>query len=363
MIRHDTHRRGVHRWAVILVLTALAATLGWSGTARAQWEPGRSKEFLRTNPKFLDAFRNVVARASRSTVRVRCDDEDVALGTIVSADGWILTKASVLEDKVVCHLSDGRELDARVVGVHEGHDLALLKVNAHGLTPVQWRPSKEDPVGNWVASAGMEARPVTVGVISVAARKVNVSRFSKNREIVAGGYLGVSLDDALQEGVRILEVYPGSAAAKAGLKVNDVVLAIAGKSIHTIEALKDTLQKYKPGDMVAVHIKRSDEVRDLQAKLGKRPPERADVQNSMGSELSQRRFGFPNILQHDSVVKPRDCGGPLVDLDGKVIGINIARAGRTESYAVPAEVIQPLLPELMSGRLAPQPEPMVTTSK
>jgi chorismate mutase-like protein len=73
----------------------------------------------------------------------------------------------------------------------------------------------------------------------------------------------------------------------------------------------------------------------------------------MGRALSSRRTGYPTILQHDSVVKPADCGGPLVDLDGKVIGLNICRAGRVESWAIPAEVIKAVLPELKSGRLAP----------
>jgi serine protease Do len=361
MIRDALHALRVRRFAITLALT-LAAAVGMEGGAQAQWEGGRSKVFLRTNPKFLDVFREVVAHPSRSTVRVRCDDEDVALGTIVGKEGWVLTKASVLEGKVVCHFKDGRDFDARIVGIHDGHDLALLKVDATGLMPVEWRASKDDPVGNWVASAGIDSQPVSVGVISVAARKMAVSRSAKLRDPAAGGYLGVSLEPA-EKGVKISDIQPGSAAAKAGLKINDLVLSVAGKSVESIEALQQALQKHKPGDLVAVHIKRSDEVRDIEAKLGKRPPERADIQNSMGSELSLRRFGFPNILQHDSVVKPHDCGGPLVDLDGKVIGINIARAGRTESYAIPAEVIQPLLPELMSGRLAPHPEPMITTSK
>ena len=75
---------------------------------------------------------------------------------------------------------------------------------------------------------------------------------------------------------------------------------------------------------------------------------------SLGSELSLKRTGFPTILQHDTVIKPKDCGGPLVDLDGKTVGINIARAGRTETYAIPAEDIQKLLPDLKSGKLAPK---------
>jgi serine protease Do len=52
--------------------------------------------------------------------------------------------------------------------------------------------------------------------------------------------------------------------------------------------------------------------------------DRGDFQNRMGSTLSVRRQGFPVILQHDMVIKPTDCGGPVVNLDGKVIGVNSA---------------------------------------
>jgi len=108
--------------------------------------------FLKNNPQFLGAFRDVVARASRSTVRVRCEGADVALGTVVGADGWVLTKASELAAEVVCRLRDGREFNARLVGTHEAHDLATPQDRGTGLTPVDWRPSKDDAVGHWVAS-------------------------------------------------------------------------------------------------------------------------------------------------------------------------------------------------------------------
>src|SRR5262249_33204710 len=76
--------------------------------------------------------------------------------------------------------------------------------------------------------------------------------------------------------------------------------------------------------------------------------------NNMGSKLSDKRTGFPNILQHDTVLAPADCGGPLVDLDGKAVGINIARAGRVESFAIPSDTVLALLPDLKSGKLAPK---------
>ena len=51
-------------------------------------------------------------------------------------------------------------------------------------------------------------------------------------------------------------------------------------------------------------------------------------------------------MQHDAVLSPQDCGGPLVDLDGKVVGINIARAGRVETYALPSKLARSVLASL-----------------
>ena len=78
---------------------------------------------------------------------------------------------------------------------------------------------------------------------------------------------------------------------------------------------------------------------------------RSEFQNNLGGKLSVRRFGFPLAFQHDTVLRPADCGGPVVDLDGHVVGFNIARAGRTESYALPADAVQGVLKELMKEHL------------
>ena len=132
------------------------------------------------NPSFLGAFHEVVAGPSNSTVRILCKkgdkDEEVAYGAIVGADGWIITKASELKDRpVMCRLKDGRELTAKVVGVENRTDLALLKVDAKNLKPVVWGDSKTAVPGNWVAVPGLNSEPVAVGVVSVAARKVTAA--------------------------------------------------------------------------------------------------------------------------------------------------------------------------------------------
>ena len=80
--------------------------------------------------------------------------------------------------------------------------------------------------------------------------------------------------------------------------------------------------------------------------------DRSEFQNNLGGRLSVRRFGFPLALQHDTVLRPVDCGGPVVDLDGRVVGFNIARAGRTESYLIPTGAVHAILGELTTTGLA-----------
>src|SRR5690349_1261066 len=124
------------------LVAAVCLALSLPATALAQ----RGDELTRNSPKVLAAFRDVIARARQSTVKVLCDDKETVLGTVVGADGYVLTKNSELKGRTTCKLADGRELEARVVGVQEAFDLALLKIDAKGLTPVEWAQSKDAPV-------------------------------------------------------------------------------------------------------------------------------------------------------------------------------------------------------------------------
>ena len=333
--------------ACVLVLAFLAPS-----PARAQ----AIADLLRTNPKFLETFREVIASPRQATVRVRNDGKDAALGVIVGQDGWIITKAFDLKGKLTCRLSDGREVDARITGVHTVHDLAVLKVEATDLPAAKLAPSRRLAVGNWVASAGPGVDPIAVGVVSVPTRDVKLKGPPiAATELAKIGYLGVALEPSGNGGVRIAQVVSGTAAAKAGLKNGDVIIRVSGNPVDGQEAFQAEMVKRRPGDTITLRVRRDDDELDLDATLQPRPQgdNRGELQNHMGSELSVRRSGYPTILTHDSVVRPTDCGGPLVDLDGNVVGINISRAGRTETWAVPTEVIEPLLAELKSGKLMP----------
>jgi len=285
------------------------------------------------------AFRNVVAEARQATVRVRTDGRDTALGGIVGADGWILTKASRLPGKITCLLSDQREFDARIVGVDREYDLAMLKIDARQLPTLALIQRTSPDVGVWLATVGMNRGPQSVGVLSVETREI----------MHRAGVLGVRFEDHTEEPV-IVEVFPDTAASKAGLLADDRILSINGESISSRITLIRRVREYSPGDRISLRVEREDEVLPVKVLLqGRRPwrlPTREEFQNQLGSQLSRRRFGFPQAFQHDTVLKPSDCGGPVVNLDGEVVGFNLARAGRTETYAIPSEVVVGLIEQL-----------------
>ena len=324
----------------VVVLTAAASP------ASAQSISDRGKRLL---PKL---FAESMANAVRSTVKVNCDAKVASLGTIVTSDGYVLTKGSELRGAMTVETWDGMVFDAERVSYHKPTDLALLKVTAIGLDPVRFATSKDVVIGNWVAAAGIDAEPVAVGVVSAGVRKLYGSE--ARIENLNKGYLGIGLTDSDDDdGVVIREVMEKAAAAKAGLEAGDIIRELAGETIKDRGDLLDLLEGYRPGDVVKVRVSRGDEELTLKVKLGQRADfSRKDFQNSMGGALSGRRTGFPLVIQHDTVLRPHECGGPLVDLDGKVLGINIARAGRVESWALPVEVVVKVIEELKAAKSA-----------
>lgn len=177
-----------------------------------------------------------------------------------------------------------------------------------------------------------------------------------------GGFLGVMLANS-DGGVKIVEVVPEGPAAKAGIHVDDVILRLNNQAVTTREGFVAAVRAYTPGQGVTLELRRGDKEIDVQATLvgALAAASRSEAMNLMGGPLSTRNTGFPAVLQHDTVLLPEQCGGPVVTLDGKAIGINIARAGRVESYALPADVVAGLIDDLKSGRLAPRPTISPTT--
>lgn len=299
-----------------------------------------AEDAYKTGSRTLAAFRPVVADARKATVRVYVDGEPAALGVVVSEDGFVLSKATQLRGEMTVRMPDGREAAARTIGIDGSSDLALLKVDATGLTPAEWADD-EPAVGSWLASVGDRSSPVGVGVVSVAGRRINPQR----------GVLGIELGEAAV-GAAVVQVFPGSGAAEAGLEVGDVITAVAGTTVANPQSLVTRLKEFRPGDTLPLVVRRGEKEEEVKATLGNEQTamlDRQARQNMMGGPVSVRSGGFDVALQHDTVLRPEDCGGPVVDLSGRVVGVNIARAGRVESYALPAAAVRPILARLMAS--------------
>ncbi|MDF1746096.1 MAG: PDZ domain-containing protein, partial [Gimesia sp.] len=185
-----------------------------------------------------------------------------------------------------------------------------------------------------------------VGVLSVARRAIKPQP----------GVLGVRIDDA-EGGALVKQVMRESGAEEAGLKPGDVIMNVAGENIENARALSNFVEKFLPGDRVRVKVLRENEeitaiviLTDPQMLIYDRLRE---MQKKMGGALSRRKSGFTEVLQHDAVLRPEDCGGVIVNLNGQAIGLNIARAGRTKSFAIPADHVIPMIEKLKLKKYAP----------
>jgi len=275
--------------------------------------------------------------------------QSLGSGVIVSADGYLLTNNHVIGDvnaQVSVVLGDKREMPAKVVGVDEWTDIAVLKVDAKNLPTVKLGNSDSLQVGDQVVAVGNALAlegglSVTQGIISGKGRVVpedetGVTLYDMLQtdaainpgnsggplvnaagEVVgintalAGGsqnvgfaisidsaksvisalragksvqvaFLGVettdvtpavakSLDLTAKTGAVGRRVTKDAAADKAGMKANDVIVAIGGHAVSGPQDVGAEIRRYAPGDEVDVTVERGSQQVTLKVTLGARP--------------------------------------------------------------------------------------------
>ena len=100
-------------------------------------------------------------------------------GVVISSQGYIATNNHVVEnaDEIEVVLNDNRSFAAKVVGVDENTDLAVLKIEGENLVPIKYGNSDDINIGEWVLAIGnpYEFRStVTAGIISAKGRNINI---------------------------------------------------------------------------------------------------------------------------------------------------------------------------------------------
>jgi serine protease Do len=279
-----------------------------------------------------------------AVVQLESGDHELCLGTIVDPDGWVVSKASVLGDRsqVDCSLKFGLTLTADIVGRDEKNDLALLRVPARNLPSVHWTGAAPAR-GAFVHCPKLATNGSAVGWIGTDTMELPLERARNNQKVQLG--LGFGSAES-----RVFAILPGSPAEKAGFKVKDLILSVDGVAITAAEQLSGCLEGKAVGDMLTVVVARDQEKATLSLKLGAAQPlpggGPAGGLNPPGGRCSERCTGFAAVFAHDGDVDAAACGGPVLDLDGRALGINIARYSPSTTYALPAEVVRQCINDL-----------------
>ena len=106
--------------------------------------------------------------------------EAAGSGVIISKDGYIVTNNHVVRDanEITVKLNDNREFAARIIGLDETTDLALIKVDAKDLPAIVIGNSDDLKLGQWVLAVGNPfnlTSTVTAGIVSAKARSLGAN--------------------------------------------------------------------------------------------------------------------------------------------------------------------------------------------
>ena len=322
-----------------------AASLILLGASSA-WADGTLETNFRTHgPKMHQLVGELPVKDAlqKSSALIQRGLEKIAYGVVVSPDGYILTKASEVPEGSTLSVTvdDKIYTTVKFAGSDPKWDVVLLKIEATDLIPVRYATGPEPDRGTWVVANGVttrKERSPQIGVISANARE------SKPQD---GMILGAAFDD--HEGqIAISDLADNGEAKKAGLEVGDVILGITSVEDHPItdyRTMASALEGHPIGSTVVLIVKREDKTLNVTVPLGEMLT-RNDAMS--GENRSARRSGFPRVIQHDIIADVARMGGPVFDLDGNCVGMNIARANRCETYAIPALELKGLAEEMIA---------------
>jgi S1-C subfamily serine protease len=173
---------------------------------------------------------------SRRTRRGRA--EGSGSGVTISSDGYMLTSAHVIAggNRLTASFSDGRELNAEVVGADPLSDLALVRADARDLEPGQLGDADELRVGQLVVAIGSPmglAGTVTAGVVSALGRSLPTR----------SGWAGRLVENVIQTDAALNPGNSGGALADGLARVVGINTAVAGIGLGLAVPINEATRK------------------------------------------------------------------------------------------------------------------------
>ncbi|QDU49311.1 trypsin-like peptidase domain-containing protein [Gimesia panareensis] len=302
-----------------------------SEVARLQWDDLQRIESIDTAIGLPHPLRKRFVATGKavaqSIVELLVDSRPVGSGTIVDADGWILTKASVLDGKVSCRLPDQSVVVAEKRAESQAHDLALLKIDVGDLTAAEFS-DKEPPAMTQLLCAVGPCPMLKPGIVSVETRAIPPEPRWKGggtEETPDGVKLSRSIDLHL---------------SGTKLQSDDIIVSINGHATPDdatlTQVLETNLGGYCTGDLVSVALRRKGEAMNVLTTL---PPTTGMDYWRMYSRDTPRRSGFAAVFDIDIELRQREAGCPVIDVEGRIRGIAIASRGRDETRRGPTSVL------------------------
>jgi S1-C subfamily serine protease len=146
-----------------------------SEVAKVQWDDLKQIESINTAPGMPHPLRERFVAPSKpvaqSVVELLAGSKPASIGTIVDADGWILTKASVLDGKASCRLPDQSVVVAEKRAESQEHDLALLKIDVGGLAAAEFSDNEPPSIAQDLCAVG-PGQILKPGIVSIETREI-----------------------------------------------------------------------------------------------------------------------------------------------------------------------------------------------
>ena len=268
----------------------------------------------------------------RSEFGTEDDTTSVTIGgTLIANSDLVVSKNSMIGTAPTAKF-DGELVELEVLQRDTDNDLVLLRSPSKHADGVSLNPDPDVATKAGVFIIAPDAKgPGQVSIVS--------AKSFRSQKQMSRGFLGVvPATFRKREGAVLNEVRLDGAAKKAGLKVGDVVTQMNDTVINTDSDMRAFLTKLDPRVTIIAKILREGEEIEKAITLGAFPSSSNHAADRMNK--SGRRDGFSTVILHDANLQPEKCGGPVFDLSGNFIGMNIARNSRVRSYALPITVIK-----------------------
>lgn len=305
-------------------------------------------------------------------------------GVIISDDGYIITNNHVIEDadNIQVALNDNRNFTAEVVGRDPNTDIALLKINATGLSYLRFGNSENIKIGEWVLAVGNPfnlGTTVTAGIVSAKGRDLQlldteyrIESFIQTDAALNPGNSGGALVDTkgLLIGITSAIYSPSGAYAGNSFAVpisiaskvvsdlkefGEVQRAIIGVNIRDVQ--QDDIDKLdlgkargaivtgvrEGGSAADANLKENDVIvkfdgvavttaSELQAQVGKhRPGDRATITYLRNGRESTVPITLKNVAGTTEVVKPGMGLGKIFGASFEPLSSSDKRSNRIDS--------------------------------